>query len=144
MNDILSRESVFKDALTQLSNEGMKDPFGIHTVHKLVEIEEIVQKDPGIHVFFIGDDIILYNHHQKIPFTSDHSSLHIFYTIFHILANISPLKKPFPKNWKTFQDKLVYYLEIPLDPITFSRLGVDPDLTATNFYEVISYGETTS
>ena len=165
MNEILSRESVFKDALNQLSREGINNPFGVHSIHNLDELEEIIHTGPNMHVFFIGEDIILYHFHKEkryfhisnknyssrlerigdvISGEKNHFALLIFYTIFHVLANISPLKKPFTKNWKTFQNKLVYYLEIPLDPITFSKLGVDPDLTATNFYEVISYGETTS
>jgi hypothetical protein len=120
---------------------------------------------PG--VFFLEGDLILdhsrngvhffHTSNEKLvgrlgtmgePIVKDRKDfpLYVFYFLFMCLKSqdlksedlgYQPLRKPFERNKGRFADKLFYYLEIPVDPITLKEWGIEPDMRAVNYEAVI-------
>ena len=64
--------------------------------------------------------------------------LHVFYTLFMGLNDeYQPGKTPFEKNKIKFANRLFYYLDSPIDPLTLKSWGIELDLTAVNYEKVI-------
>ena len=165
MDQELSKCSNFKDALRHIREEEEEDLFFIQSIGDISEISDFLpsldEGGPRIGVFFLcSSELILLNatgenyffhisnpklsrlfspSHNIVIRPEKHFPLYVFYILFHIIGSerFEIAKKPFEQNWKTFANRLFYYIESPVDPLILSGWGVELDLTAVNLKKVV-------
>ena len=157
MNTFLSNPNVFKDAVSQLQKDGLKNPFCVKQITSIDDVKQCMVDNLGIlflknkfflyhldssgYCFYVDDKEMEQNLKElgkvKVVRKKDFP-LYLFFLLFMIINQEKPSRKLFEQNKSKFQNKLFYYLEIPVDPVTLKEWNIEPDMTAISSKQVVS------